>query len=153
MLTEEERRQELIDLWTAQRGVRGGRGNFDSKNNLAIIVQSGARGNMQINRSQAGGLVREGRDHSSTGEVQHRDGLSKGTSSPSTVRVRSGRYRTGTAESGYFVVWWTPPGCDRKKRTLRHPRGPPMKVGERDENRQPVLVKAVDGGPYRLLAR
>ena len=53
MLTEEERRQELVDLWTkcTSEVSEAVEEHFDSKNNLAIIVQSGARGNMmQINQ-------------------------------------------------------------------------------------------------------
>ncbi len=53
MLTEEERRQELVDLWTkcTSEVSEAVEEHFDPKNNLAIIVQSGARGNMmQINQ-------------------------------------------------------------------------------------------------------
>ena len=76
MLTEEERRQELIDLWTecTAEVSKEVEEKFDPTSNLAIIVQSGARGNMMQINQIAGmrGLVAnpEGRDHSSTGEVQ-----------------------------------------------------------------------------------
>ncbi len=52
LMTEEERRNELIKLWTECGEVsKAVEKHFDAKNNLAIIVQSGARGNMiQINQ-------------------------------------------------------------------------------------------------------
>ena len=53
LMTEEERRNELIKLWTecTAEVSKAVEKHFDAKNNLAIIVQSGARGNMmQINQ-------------------------------------------------------------------------------------------------------
>ena len=53
LLTEEARRQELIDLWTecTAEVSKEVEEKFDPTSNLAIIVQSGARGNMmQINQ-------------------------------------------------------------------------------------------------------
>ena len=48
LLTEEARRQELIDLWTecTAEVSKEVEEKFDPTSNLAIIVQSGARGNM-----------------------------------------------------------------------------------------------------------
>jgi DNA-directed RNA polymerase subunit beta' len=61
LLTEEERRQELINLWTecTDKVANAMRDNFHDDNNVNIMVQSGARGNWMQIRQIAGmrGLV------------------------------------------------------------------------------------------------
>ena len=111
MLTEEERRQELVDLWTkcTSEVSEAVEEHFDSKNNLAIIVQSGARGNMMQINQIAGmrGLVANPK-----GEIIERpiksnfmEGLSVLEYFISTHGARKGLADTAlkTANSGYLT--------------------------------------------------
>ena len=163
MLTEEERRQELIDLWTkcTSEVSEAVEEHFDSKNNLAIIVQSGARGNMMQINQIAGmrGLVANPKGEIIPRPVKsnYRDGLSVLEYFISQHGARKGLADTAlrTAESGYLTRRLVDVSQDVivREEDCGTKRGLPMKVGERDENGNLVLVKAADGGPYsRLLA-
>ena len=111
MLTEEERRQELIDLWTkcTSEVSEAVEEHFDSKNNLAIIVQSGARGNMMQINQIAGmrGLVANPKGEIIPRPVKsnYRDGLSVLEYFISSRGARKGLADTAlrTADSGYLT--------------------------------------------------
>lgn len=162
-LTEEERRQELINLWTecTDKVADAMRDNFKDSNNVNIMVQSGARGNwMQIRQiSGMRGLVAnpKGEIISRPVKSNYREGLSVLEYFISQHGARKGLADTAlrTAESGYLTrrlvdvaqeVIIRDEDCGTTKGLI-------MKIGEHDENGNLVLVKAADGGPYsRLLA-
>ena len=163
LLTDEERRQELINLWTECTDKVAGamRDNFHDDNNVNIMVQSGARGNWMQIRQIAGmrGLVANPKGEIIPRPVKsnYREGLSVLEYFISQHGARKGLADTAlrTAESGYLTrrlvdvaqeVIVREEDCGTK-------HGLVMKVAERDENGNLVLVKAADGGPYsRLLA-
>ena len=163
LLTDEERRQELINLWTecTDKVADAMRENFHDDNNVNIMVQSGARGNWMQIRQIAGmrGLVANPKGEIIPRPVKsnYRDGLSVLEYFISQHGARKGLADTAlrTAESGYLTrrlvdvsqeVIVREEDCGTK-------RGLAMKVAERDDNGNLVLVKAADGGPYsRLLA-
>ena len=163
MLTEEERRQELIDLWTkcTSEVSEAVEEHFDPSNNLAIIVQSGARGNMMQINQIAGmrGLVANPKGEIIPRPVKsnYRDGLSVLEYFISQHGARKGLADTAlrTAESGYLTRRLVDVSQDVivREEDCGTKRGLPMKVAERNEDGELVLVKAADGGPYsRLLA-
>ena len=137
------------------------RENFHDDNNVNIMVQSGARGNWMQIRQIAGmrGLVANPKGEIIPRPVKsnYRDGLSVLEYFISQHGARKGLADTAlrTAESGYLTrrlvdvsqeVIVREEDCGTK-------RGLAMKVAERDDNGNLVLVKAADGGPYsRLLA-
>ncbi|NEG88460.1 DNA-directed RNA polymerase subunit beta' [Bifidobacterium aerophilum] len=161
--TEDERRQAIIDEWTkcTEKVSDAVVKHFDPRNNLAIIVQSGARGNMtQIN--QIAGI--RGLVNNPKGEViprpvesNYRQGLSVLEYFISEHGARKGLADTAlrTAESGYLTrrlvdvsqdVIVREEDCGTKK-------GLPMRVADRNADGTLQLVKAADGGPYsRLLS-
>ena len=163
LLTEEERRQELIDLWTkcTAEVSKAVEHDFDPLNNLAIIVQSGARGNMMQINQIAGmrGLVANPKGEIIPRPVKsnYRDGLSVLEYFISQHGARKGLADTAlrTAESGYLTRRLVDVSQDVivREEDCGTKRGLPMKVAERNEDGELVLVKAADGGPYsRLLA-
>jgi DNA-directed RNA polymerase subunit beta' len=163
LLTEEERRQELINLWTecTDKVADAMRDNFHDDNNVNIMVQSGARGNWMQIRQIAGmrGLVANPKGEIIPRPVKsnYHQGLSVLEYFISQHGARKGLADTAlrTAESGYLTrrlvdvaqeVIVREEDCGTK-------RGITVKVGERDDAGNLVLVKAADGGPYsRLLA-
>ena len=163
MLTEEERRQELVDLWTkcTSEVSEAVEEHFDSKNNLAIIVQSGARGNMMQINQIAGmrGLVANPKGEIIPRPVKsnYRNGLSVLEYFISQHGARKGLADTAlrTAESGYLTRRLVDVSQDVivREEDCGTKAGLPIRVAERDNNGNLVLVKAADGGPYsRLLA-
>ena len=161
--TEEDRRQAVIDVWTkcGEEVSKAIEENFDPKNNLSIIVESGARGNMtQINQiSGVRGLVNnpKGEIIPRPVESNYRRGLSVLEYFISEHGARKGLADTAlkTAESGYLTRRLVDVSQDVivREEDCGTKRGLTMKVGERDESGNLVLVKAADGGPYsRLLA-
>ena len=163
MLTEEERRQELIDLWTkcTSEVSEAVEKHFDSKNNLAIIVQSGARGNMMQINQIAGmrGLVANPKGEIIPRPVKsnYRDGLSVLEYFISQHGARKGLADTAlrTAESGYLTRRLVDVSQDVivREEDCGTKAGLPIRVADRDADGNLVLVKAADGGPYsRLLA-
>ncbi|WEV72720.1 DNA-directed RNA polymerase subunit beta' [Bifidobacterium sp. ESL0790] len=163
LLTEEERRQELINLWTecTDKVADAMRDNFKDDNNVNIMVQSGARGNwMQIRQiSGMRGLVANPKGEIIPRPVKsnYREGLSVLEYFISQHGARKGLADTAlrTAESGYLTrrlvdvaqeVIVREEDCGTK-------RGLPIKIADHDEDGNLVLVKDADGGPYsRLLA-
>ena len=111
LMTEEERRNELIKLWTecTAEVSKAVEKHFDAKNNLAIIVQSGARGNMMQINQIAGmrGLVANPKGEIIPRPVKsnYRDGLSVLEYFISQHGARKGLADTAlrTAESGYLT--------------------------------------------------
>ena len=150
LLTEEARRQELIDLWTecTAEVSKEVEEKFDPTSNLAIIVQSGARGNMMQINQIAGmrGLVANPKGEIIPRPVKsnYRDGLSV-----------LGDTALRTAESGYLTRRLVDVSQDVivREEDCGTKAGLPIRVAERDNDGNLVLVKAADGGPYsRLLA-
>ena len=109
--TEEDRRQAIIDVWTkcGEEVSKAIEKNFDPKNNLSIIVESGARGNMtQINQiSGVRGLVNnpKGEIIPRPVESNYRRGLSVLEYFISEHGARKGLADTAlkTANSGYLT--------------------------------------------------
>ena len=163
LLTEEARRQELIDLWTecTAEVSKEVEEKFDPTSNLAIIVQSGARGNMMQINQIAGmrGLVANPKGEIIPRPVKsnYRDGLSVLEYFISQHGARKGLADTAlrTAESGYLTRRLVDVSQDVivREEDCGTKRGLTMRVADRDENGNLTLVKAADGGPYsRLLA-
>ena len=111
LMTEEERRNELIKLWTecTAEVSKAVEKHFDAKNNLAIIVQSGARGNMMQINQIAGmrGLVANPKGEIIPRPVKsnYRKGLSVLEYFISSRGARKGLADTAlrTADSGYLT--------------------------------------------------
>ncbi|OZG50615.1 DNA-directed RNA polymerase subunit beta' [Bombiscardovia coagulans] len=163
LLTNEERRQELINLWTecTDKVADAMRDNFHDANNVNIMVQSGARGNWMQIRQIAGmrGLVANPKGEIIPRPVKsnYHDGLSVLEYFISQHGARKGLADTAlrTAESGYLTRRLVDVSQDViiREEDCGTKRGLAMKVAERDDNGNLVLVKAADGGPYsRLLA-
>ncbi len=163
LLTEEARRQELIDLWTecTAEVSKEVEEKFDPTSNLAIIVQSGARGNMMQINQIAGmrGLVANPKGEIIPRPVKsnYRDGLSVLEYFISQHGARKGLADTAlrTAESGYLTRRLVDVSQDVivREEDCGTKAGLPIRVAERDNVGNLVLVKAADGGPYsRLLA-
>ena len=163
LLTEEARRQELIDLWTecTAEVSKEVEEKFDPTSNLAIIVQSGARGNMMQINQIAGmrGLVANPKGEIIPRPVKsnYRDGLSVLEYFISQHGARKGLADTAlrTAESGYLTRRLVDVSQDVivREEDCGTKGGLPIRVAERDNDGNLVLVKAADGGPYsRLLA-
>ena len=163
LMTEEERRQELIDLWTkcTAEVSKAVERDFDPSNNLAIIVQSGARGNMMQINQIAGmrGLVANPKGEIIPRPVKsnYRDGLSVLEYFISQHGARKGLADTAlrTAESGYLTRRLVDVSQDVivREEDCGTKQGIEMRVADRDAEGNLVLVKAADGGPYsRLLA-
>ena len=163
LLTEEARRQELIDLWTecTAEVSKEVEEKFDPTSNLAIIVQSGARGNMMQINQIAGmrGLVANPKGEIIPRPVKsnYRDGLSVLEYFISQHGARKGLADTAlrTAESGYLTRRLVDVSQDVivREEDCGTKAGLPIRVAERDNAGNLVLVKAADGGPYsRLLA-
>ena len=161
--TEEERRQAIIDEWTkcGERVSDAVVEHFDPTNNLAIIVQSGARGNMtQINQiAGIRGLVNnpKGEIIPRPVESNYRQGLSVLEYFISEHGARKGLADTAlkTAESGYLTRRLVDVSQDVivREEDCGAKRGLTLRVADRDADGNLVLVKAADGGPYsRLLA-
>ena len=163
LLTEEERRQELIDLWTkcTAEVSKAVEHDFDPLNNLAIIVQSGARGNMMQINQIAGmrGLVANPKGEIIPRPVKsnYRDGLSVLEYFISQHGARKGLADTAlrTAESGYLTRRLVDVSQDVivREEDCGTKQGIDIRVADRDADGNLVLVKNADGGPYsRLLA-
>ncbi|MCI1869192.1 DNA-directed RNA polymerase subunit beta' [Bifidobacterium crudilactis] len=163
LLTDEERRQELINLWTecTDKVADAMQEHFTSDNNVNIMVQSGARGNWMQIRQIAGmrGLVANPKGEIIPRPVKsnYRDGLSVLEYFISQHGARKGLADTAlrTAESGYLTRRLVDVSQDVivREDDCGTKRGLPMKVAERDEAGNLVLVKNADGGPYsRLLS-
>ncbi|KFI73888.1 DNA-directed RNA polymerase subunit beta [Bifidobacterium minimum] len=164
MLTDEERRQELINLWTecTDKVADAMRENFHDDNNVNIMVQSGARGNWMQIRQIAGmrGLVANPKGEIIPRPVKsnYRDGLSVLEYFISQHGARKGLADTAlrTAESGYLTRRLVDVAQEVivREEDCGTTQGLWMPVADHDENGDLVLVKAADGGPYsRLLAQ
>jgi len=154
LLTEEARRQELIDLWTecTAEVSKEVEEKFDPTSNLAIIVQSGARGNMMQINQIAGmrGLVANPKGEIIPRPVKsnYRDGLSVLEYFISQHGARKGLADTAlrTAESGYLTRRLVDVSQDVivREEDCGTKAGLPIRVAERDNDGNLVLVKAAD---------
>ncbi|WP_418969715.1 DNA-directed RNA polymerase subunit beta' [Alloscardovia omnicolens] len=163
LLTEEERKQELINLWTecTDKVAEAMQENFHDDNNVNIMVQSGARGNWMQIRQIAGmrGLVADPKGETIARPVKsnYRDGLSVLEYFISQHGARKGLADTAlrTAESGYLTRRLVDVSQDVIVRShdCGSKKGLPMQIAERDADGNLTLVKSADGGPYsRILA-
>ena len=163
LLTEEERRQELINLWTecTDKVADAMQNNFYQDNNVNIMVQSGARGNWMQIRQIAGmrGLVANPRGEIIPRPVKsnYRDGLSVLEYFISQHGARKGLADTAlrTAESGYLTRRLVDVSQDVivREEDCGTKHGLAVTVAEPDEDGNLQLVRNADGGPYsRLLS-
>ncbi|HET9188785.1 MAG TPA: DNA-directed RNA polymerase subunit beta', partial [Acidothermaceae bacterium] len=111
LITDEERRQELIEIWTQATAdvAREMEGNFPKENPVFMMVNSGARGNMMQVRQIAGmrGLVANPKGEIIPRPIKanFREGLSVLEYFISTHGARKGLADTAlrTADSGYLT--------------------------------------------------
>lgn len=162
-LTDDERRQELINLWTecTDKVADAMRDNFHDDNNVNIMVQSGARGNWMQIRQIAGmrGLVANPKGEIIPRPVKsnYREGLSVLEYFISQHGARKGLVDTAlrTAEAGYLTRRLVDVSQEViiREEDCHTKHGLTMRVADRSEDGGFELVKAADGGPYsRLLA-
>lgn len=163
LLTAEDRREELISLWTecTDKVAEAMRDNFHDANNVNIMVQSGARGNWMQIRQIAGmrGLVANPKGEIIPRPVKsnYREGLSVLEYFISQHGARKGLADTAlrTAESGYLTRRLVDVSQDVivREEDCGTKAGLMLRVADRDAEGNLTLVKAADGGPYsRLLA-
>ncbi|OZG68614.1 DNA-directed RNA polymerase subunit beta' [Bifidobacterium eulemuris] len=163
LLTAEDRREELISLWTecTDKVAEAMRDNFHDANNVNIMVQSGARGNWMQIRQIAGmrGLVANPKGEIIPRPVKsnYREGLSVLEYFISQHGARKGLADTAlrTAESGYLTRRLVDVSQDVivREEDCGTKAGLMLRVADRDSEGNLTLVKAADGGPYsRLLA-
>ncbi|OZG61271.1 RNA polymerase beta' subunit [Bifidobacterium lemurum] len=163
LLTAEDRREELISLWTecTDKVAEAMRDNFHDANNVNIMVQSGARGNWMQIRQIAGmrGLVANPKGEIIPRPVKsnYREGLSVLEYFISQHGARKGLADTAlrTAESGYLTRRLVDVSQDVivREEDCGTKAGLMLRVADRDADGNLTLVKAADGGPYsRLLA-
>ena len=111
LITDEERRQELIEIWTqaSNEVAKAMEANFDKANPIYMMVDSGARGNMMQIRQIAGmrGLVANPKGEIIPRPIKSnfREGLSVLEYFISTHGARKGLADTAlrTADSGYLT--------------------------------------------------
>lgn len=164
LLTEAERRQELINLWTECTDDVAGKmeENFPPYNNVDIMVRSGARGNwMQIRQIAAmRGLVTNPKGEIIPRPVKsnYHDGLSTLEYFISQHGARKGLADTAlrTAESGYLTRRLVDVSQDViiREQDCDTSRGVEYTIGERQEDGTLAVAKFSDGSVYsRLLAQ
>jgi DNA-directed RNA polymerase subunit beta' len=163
LLTDEERRQELINLWTECTDAVASKmeENFHDDNNVNIMVKSGARGNwMQIRQIAAmRGLVANPKGEIIPRPVKsnYRDGLSVLEYFISQHGARKGLADTAlrTAESGYLTRRLVDVSQDViiREEDCGTMRGLTLPLAERDENGKLQVIKVADASVYsRILA-
>ena len=111
LITDEERRQELIEIWTHATAdvAKDMEAAFPETNSVWMMVNSGARGNQMQVRQIAGmrgtGLQPQGRDHPPADQSSFREGLTVLEYFISTHGARKGLADTAlrTADSGYLT--------------------------------------------------
>ncbi|MBR3359516.1 MAG: DNA-directed RNA polymerase subunit beta' [Aeriscardovia sp.] len=163
LLTDEERRQETINLWTECTDAVADRmeENFSPDNDLNIMVRSGARGNwMQIRQIAAmRGLVSNPKGEIIPRPVKsnYHDGLSTLEYFISQHGARKGLADTAlrTAESGYLTRRLVDVSQDVivREHDCGTKRGIMITIGERNEDGSLSVAKFSDGSAYsRMLA-
>ncbi|MGH8907160.1 MAG: DNA-directed RNA polymerase subunit beta' [Egibacteraceae bacterium] len=142
VITNDERRQELVDIWTEakERVGQAMEANFDQLNPLYMMAHSGARGNMTQILQIAGmrGLVSNPRGQIIERPIKsnYREGLSVGEYFIATHGARKGLADTAlrTADSGYLTRRLVDIAQDLIVRLedCGTERSLPVRVGERD---------------------
>jgi DNA-directed RNA polymerase subunit beta' len=142
VITEDERRMELVEIWTeaTNRVATAMEANFDRQNPIFMMAQSGARGNMTQLRQIAGmrGLVANPRGEIIERPIKSnfREGLSVLEYFISTHGARKGLADTAlrTADSGYLTRRLVDIAQDLiiRDEDCGTERGVVVRVGERD---------------------
>ncbi|MGH8934260.1 MAG: DNA-directed RNA polymerase subunit beta' [Egibacteraceae bacterium] len=154
VITNDERRQELVEIWTEARDRVGQamEANFDRLNPLYMMAHSGARGNMTQIRQIAGmrGLVSNPRGVTIERPIKsnYREGLSVGEYFIATHGARKGLADTAlrTADSGYLTRRLVDIAQDLivREDDCGTERSLPVRVGERDSQSLFGRVLAAD---------
>ena len=164
MITEEERRQELVEVWTKATSevAKEMENNFPKTNPVYIMVNSGARGNMMQMRQIAGmrGLVANPKGEIIPRPIKanFREGLSVLEYFIATHGARKGLADTAlrTADSGYLtrrlvdvsqdvIIREEDCGTDRGVMLADRARRPPTARLVKDVARRDVGVRAGAG--------
>jgi DNA-directed RNA polymerase subunit beta' len=156
VITNDERRQELVDIWTEanHRVGQSMEANFDRLNPIYMMAHSGARGNMTQIRQIAGmrGLVANPRGETIERPIKSnfREGLSVGEYFISTHGARKGLADTAlrTADSGYLTRRLVDIAQDLivREEDCGTERSLPVQVGERDS--QSLFGRVLAGDVY-----
>ncbi len=162
LVTEEERRQELIEIWTEASKLVGEamEGTFDRTNPIFMMVNSGASGNM--NQIRQVGAMR-GLVANPKGEIiprpikaNFREGLSVLEYFISTHGARKGLADTAlrTADSGYLTRRLVDVSQDViiREDDCGTERGLPKKIGERLEDGSVIKHEYVETSAYARTA-
>src|SRR5688500_17324509 len=158
VMTDDERRQELIELWT-QAAAEVGRAmetNFDRKNPIYMMVDSGASGNMNQIRQVAAmrGLVANPKGEIIPRPIKanFREGLSVLEYFISTHGARRGLADTAlrTADSGYLTRRLVDVSQDViiREDDCGTERGLPKRIGDRREDGTVVKAENAETAAY-----
>ncbi|MBA2640802.1 MAG: DNA-directed RNA polymerase subunit beta', partial [Nocardioidaceae bacterium] len=158
LITDEERRQELIEIWTQATSVvaKEMEKTFTKTNPIAMTVQSGARGNMMQVRQIAAmrGLVANPRGEIIPRPIKanFREGLSVVEYFISTHGARKGLADTAlrTADSGYLTRRLVDVSQDViiREDDCGTERGLPKQIGQRLDGGKIVPADNVDTSAY-----
>jgi DNA-directed RNA polymerase subunit beta' len=158
LITDEERRQELIEIWTQATNVVGKEmeKTFEKTNPIYMTVHSGARGNMMQVRQIAAmrGLVANPRGEIIPRPIKanFREGLSVVEYFISTHGARKGLADTAlrTADSGYLTRRLVDVSQDViiREDDCGTERGLPKRIGQRLDDGRIVPAENVDTSAY-----
>ncbi len=158
LITDEERRQELIEIWTQATNVVGKEmeKTFEKTNPIYMTVHSGARGNMMQVRQIAAmrGLVANPRGEIIPRPIKanFREGLSVVEYFISTHGARKGLADTAlrTADSGYLTRRLVDVSQDViiREDDCGTERGLPKRIGQRLDDGRLVAADNVDTSAY-----
>ncbi|MGZ4497173.1 MAG: DNA-directed RNA polymerase subunit beta', partial [Nocardioides sp.] len=158
LVTDEERRQELIEIWTQASNdvAKAMEGNFDKANPIYMMVDSGASGNMMQIRQVAAmrGLVANPKGDIIPRPIKanFREGLSVLEYFISTHGARKGLADTAlrTADSGYLTRRLVDVSQDViiREDDCGTERGLPKRIGERREDGTVVKAENAETAAY-----
>jgi DNA-directed RNA polymerase subunit beta' len=158
LITEDERRQELIEIWTqaTHEVAREMEGSFEKTNPIFMMVHSGARGNMTQVRQIAGmrGLVANPKGEIIPTPIKsnYREGLSVVEYFIATHGARKGLADTAlrTADSGYLTRRLVDVSQDViiRENDCGTERGLNKRIGERLEDGRTVKAEHVETAAY-----
>nr|NYG11607.1 DNA-directed RNA polymerase subunit beta' [Nocardioides lianchengensis] len=158
LVTDEERRQELIEIWTQASNdvAKAMEGNFDRANPIYMMVDSGASGNMMQIRQVAAmrGLVANPKGDIIPRPIKanFREGLSVLEYFISTHGARKGLADTAlrTADSGYLTRRLVDVSQDViiREDDCGTERGLPKRIGERREDGSVVKHENAETAAY-----
>ena len=163
LISENERYSQTINIWqaTTDKVSKALAANLPEDNEIFMMADSGARGSMNQIKQLAGmrGLLANtaGKTIEMPIRANYREGLNILEYFVSARGARKGLADTAlrTAESGYLTRRLVDVSQDVivREEDCGTKAGLPIRVAERDNDGNLVLVKAADGGPYsRLLA-